>query len=345
MRNAVNRIITSACALAVVITLFAVTAGPVTVAGAAVPPSQMRFVNIVKLTGVNWFNRMETGLKDFGSKTGVHVEQTGPAQASAEGQVSIIQSLIPQKPTVIGVVPNNQQSLEGVLQRARAAHIIVVAQEASQIQNADIDIEAFANTDYGASMMDALATCMGGKGQYAAFVGHLTAQSHMEWVAGALAEAQKKYPGITRVTGPLEENEDANITYQKTKALLAKYPNIRGFEGSAAEDVLGIARAATELGLAGKVCIVGTSLPSIARQYVENGTVYEIFCWDPAAAGEATMYAGLMLAEGKSVGAGTNLGVPGYTSIQPCGGNASSHCFRGTAQLGITKATLDKYPF
>ena len=83
----------------------------------------------------------------------------------------------------------------------------------------------------------------------------------------------------------------------------------------------------------------------MTRQFVENGTIYKIFLWDPALAGEAAMYAGLMLAEGKHVGAGANLGVPGYTNIQPCGGNTSPHCFRGTAQLGLGKETIGQYNF
>jgi simple sugar transport system substrate-binding protein len=343
MMRCVRRLVAGLAVLALTLTVWNASVGPAR--GTAMSPSQMRFVNIVKLTGVNWFNRMDTGLQEFAKKTGVRTEQTGPAQATAEGQVSIIQNLIPQKPTVIGVVPNNQQSLEGVLGRAQAAHIIVVAQEASLLQHTDFDLEAFSNADYGSSMMDALAQCMGGKGQYAATVGHLTAQSHMEWVQAALAQAQKKYPGITRVTGPVESNEDANVAYQKTKALLAKYPNLKGLEGSAATDVVGMARAVTELGLAGKVCIVGTSLPSLTREFVDKGTIYKIFLWDPGAAGEATMYAALMLAQGKKVGTGTNLNVPGYEHIVPCGAGMSPHCYRGTAQLGLGKSDIAKYNF
>lgn len=343
MRDVWYRTIAGVVIAALVMVLFGAGAIPAQGAGTAAP-SSMRFVNVVKLTGIAWFNRMDQGLQAFAKKTGVHVEQTGPAQATAEGQVSIIQNLLPQKPTVIGVVPNNQQALEGVLARAQAQHVIVVSQEASELQHTDLDVEAFSNSDYGRQMMDALATCMGGKGQYAAFVGHLTAQSHMEWVGAALGQAKRRYPQITRVA--LQESlEDANVAYQKTKALLAKYPRLRGIEGSAATDVVGAARAVTELGLAGKVCIVGTSLPSLSRQYIENGTIYRIFLWDPSLAGEATMYGALMLAEGKHVGAGTDLHVPGYTSIQPCGGNTSPHCFRGNAALEIGKDNLARYNF
>ncbi len=323
----------------------ATAAAPASSQAGAADVSSFHFANVVKITGIAWFNRMATGLQDFSKATGVKVDQTGPAQATAEGQVSIIQSLIPQKPTVIGVVPNDQQALEGVLGSAKAAGIVVVSQEGSQLQNTDLDVEAFSNTAYGTAMMDSLAKCMGGQGQYAAFVGHLTSQSHMEWVSAALQEAKSKYPGISRVSDPIESLEDANVAYQKTKELLAKYPNLKGIEGSAATDVVGAARAITELGLAGKVCIVGTSLPSLAKQYVVNKTIYSIFGWDPALAGEAAMYGALQIAQGKAITTGADLHVPGYNNIQPCGGSASPHCFMGNAPLEIGPDNINNYPF
>ena len=56
----------------------------------------------------------------------------------------------------------------------------------------------------------------------------------MEWVDAALKQAQAKYSGITRVGDIQESGEDANQAYQKTKALLAKYPDLNGIEGSGA---------------------------------------------------------------------------------------------------------------
>lgn len=314
--------------------------------GNAANTSNFKFDNVVKLTASTWFSRMNVGVQAFSKTTGIKVDQTGPAQATAEGQVSILTSLIPQKPTVIGVVPNDVASLEGVLGQAQSQGIIVVSQEASDLTHTNFDLEAFNNADYGKAMMDQLATCMHGKGQYAAFVGNLTAQSHMQWVSAALAEAKAKYPGITRVgSGPYVSQENENVAYQETKQILAKYPHIKGFEGSAATDVPGIAKAVTEAGLAGKVCIVGTSLPSLTKNYVDNGTIYKIFLWDPGLTGKATMYGAQLLAEHKKITPGTNLHVPGYTSIQPCGPPATSHCWEGNAMLILGKNNISKYNF
>jgi len=300
----------------------------------------------VKLSGSTWFERMGVGVQAFSKATGTQTYQEGPAQPTAEQQVSMITSLIPQHPTAIGVDPDDVGASEGVLAQAQKAGIIVVSQEAATMQNTDFDLEAFNNATYGKDMMDALATCMGGQGQYAAFVGGLTVSAHMEWVSAALSEDKAKYPGITRVgSGPYVSNESETTAYQETQQILAKYPHIKGFEGSASVDLPGIAKAVEAAGLAGKVCIVGTAEPVLAKQYIENGTVYEGFVWDPSLAGEATMYAAQALAEHKKVTTGTDLHVPGYTDIQPCGPGTTSHCFEGNAELRLTKANIGQYNF
>jgi simple sugar transport system substrate-binding protein len=311
--------------------------------GGAESVKDMKIVTVVKLRGVGWFDRMNEGIKEFATDTGAQATMTGADDASPEKQIKIIQDLIAQRPTAITVVPNSPEALEGVLKQAQSAGIKVVTHEASNQQNTDVDIEGFNNADYGAHIMDNLAKCMGGKGKYAAFVGHLTAKSHMEWVEGALNQAKEKYSGIQRIGGPNEGLEDANVAYQKTKELLAKYPDIKGFEGSAATDVAGIGRAIQEAGLQDKTCVMGTSIPSIAGKYLDNGAVDKIFFWDPALAGQAQDKLAVMLAEGKEIKPGLDLGLEGYDSLQRIPG--SPHGFAGNAWIDVDKSNASKYPF
>jgi simple sugar transport system substrate-binding protein len=303
----------------------------------------MKIVTVVKLRGVGWFDRMNEGIKEFATETGAQASMTGADDASPEKQIKIIQDLIAQRPTAITAVPNSPEALEGVLKQAQSAGIKVVTHEASNQKNTDVDIEGFNNADYGAHIMDNLAKCMGEKGKYAAFVGHLTAKSHMEWVDGALKQAKAKYPGIQRVGGPIEGVEDANVAYQKTKELLSKNPDIKGFEGSAATDVAGIGRAIQEAGLQDKICVMGTSIPSIASKYLDSGAVDKIFFWDPALAGKAQDKLAVMLAQGKEIKAGLDLGLEGYEKLQKI--PDSPHGFAGSAWIDVDKNNASKYDF
>jgi simple sugar transport system substrate-binding protein len=306
-------------------------------------PKDMTMVTVVKISGVGWFDRMEEGVKDYAKKTGVDARQEGADDASPEQQVQIIDNLLPQKPTAITVVPNSPESLENVMKQARSQGVVVVSHEAAGMKNVDVDIEAFDNKSYGAQMMDNLGKCMGGQGKYVAMVGHLTAKTHMDWVQGALDEAKAKFPKIQRVEEPIESKEDENVAYTNAKSLLKKYPDLKGFEGSAGTDVAGIARAVQEAGLQDKVCVMGTSIPSVSRKYLGDGSIDKIFFWDPKLAGEAQLSAATLLAEGKKISAGTDLGVQGYTSLKPLAGTPKTYV--GDAAVVVDKNNVDKYDF
>lgn len=300
-------------------------------------------VTVVKISGVGWFDRMEVGVKEFAEETGIDARQEGADDASPEKQIQIIQDLIAQSPAAITVVPNSPEALESVLKQARDQGIIVVAHEAAGIKNADIDIEAFDNRAYGAKIMDNLAECMDDSGQYVSFVGGLTAKTHMDWVGGAYDQQQAEYPDLTRVEEPVESKEDENVAYQRAKELLAKYPDIKGFQGSAGTDVAGIARAVQEAGLEDQVCVMGTSIPSVAKKYIVDGSIDKIFFWDPAMAGKAQLKIAQLLVDGEKITDGTDLGIEGYNSLKKLDG--FDNVYVGDAAVIVDKDNVDDYDF
>jgi len=303
----------------------------------------IRIVTVVKRTGLVWFERMQKGIEQFAAQTGVNATMMGAPDADPQKQAEIIRKLIAEKPTAITVVPNSPASLENVLKQAREAGIKVVTHEASNQVNTDVDIEAFDNLAYGAHLMDELASCMGGQGEYVAFVGHTTARSHMRWVGAAYERAKQKYPDIKRISDPVESGEHLDTAYQEAKKLLAKYPDLKGFEGSSVVDIAGIGRAVREAGRQNTTCVMGTSLPSVAGQFLSDGAVDKIFLWDPVLAGQAQDKLALMLIKGEKIGPGLNLGLPGYTSLKRIPG--TPHAFAGSGWIAIDKNNVNQYQF
>ncbi|CAA9422785.1 MAG: ABC transporter, substrate-binding protein (cluster 2, ribose/xylose/arabinose/galactose) [uncultured Quadrisphaera sp.] len=305
--------------------------------------SSGEYVNVVKLTGIAWFDRMETGVDAFTEQTGLAASQTGPATADTELQVGVIQGLIAQRPEALGVVPLDPGAVENVIQQAKDAGIVVVTHEAPTIQNADADIEAFDNADYGTKIMAGLAECMGGEGEYVQFVGSLTSETHMAWAEAGLAAQQAEHPGMTRVSDPVESDDNADTAYEKTKQLLQANPALRGFFGDSSQDVPGIGRAIAEAGLQDDTCVYGTGVPSETRELVADGSVDGIYLWDPALAGQAVLSAAQIIAEGGELSTGTDLGVEGYGSLVQSPDNPKT--FLGDAALALTAETIDDYDF
>ena len=341
MRNSKGVVVASlACML---VAAFAVTASRAQDDRNSAKMEKIRIVTVVKRTGIVWFERMEEGIKQFATQNGVDASMTGAADADPQKQADIIRKLIAEKPNAITVVPNSPEALEEVLKQARAAGIKVVTHEASNQVNTDVDIEAFDNLAFGSFLMDQLASCMGGSGKYVAFVGHTTARSHMRWASAAYERAREKYPNIERISAPVETTENQEIAYQKAKELLARLPDLKGFEGSSVVDVAGIGRAVREAGVQAKTCVMGTSLPSVAGEFLNDGAVDKIFLWDPAVAGQAQDKLALMLIQGKKIGPGLDLGLPGYGNLKAI--PETPHALAGSGWIAIDKSNAAQYRF
>jgi simple sugar transport system substrate-binding protein len=324
----------------------AATASLVSVGAIQAQGKDVTIATVVKITGINWFNRMEVGVKDFGEKTpGTKTFQTGPGQADAAQQLRVIEDLVAKNVDAITVVPFDPPSLEPILKKAMDKGIKVVTHEADNQRNTMVDLEAFDNAAYGARLNDRLAECMGKSGKWTSFVGSLGSQSHVQWADGGAANASKKFSGMKLVDAKNESGNDANKAYEKTKEILRKHPDIKGFQGSSSLDVLGIGRAVEEAGLQGKTCVFGTGLPNDSAKFLETGAIDGISFWDPKDAGFAMNKIAKMLLDGKTVQNGMDLGVKGYNQVSVSKGPGNGIVVKGQAWVDVDKANYKQYPF
>lgn len=300
--------------------------------------------NTPKCVGIAWWDRMEVGNTRYEEATGNEVYQTGPAGSSDPAvQLQCIEDAIAGMVDAINVIPTSPENLEPALKRAMDAGIVVISHEAEDLENVNYDLEAFDNAAYGAHMMDVLAAEMGEKGGYAIMVGALTMTSHQQWAAGAVERQKEAYPDMFMVCDYIDASAYGGSTegsYLGAKEILAKYPDIGGFIGCDMVNPPGIAMAVEEAGKAGAVAVTGTCLVSVAREYLENGTVKTICFWDPADAGEAMCNLAVKVIEGEEVADGINLNVPGYESCIVDG-----KIVRGAAWVDVTVDNMADYDF
>ena len=295
---------------------------------------------IVKISGIQWFDRMEEGVNEYAQETGEDVYQLGPAQADAALQVQIVEDMIAQGVDAIAVVPFSPEAMEPVFARAQEQGIVVVTHEAPSQQNVSYDVEAFRNREYGAYLMDQLAECMNEEGEYAVFVGSLTSETHNDWVDGAVERQQEAYPDMTQVGSKNETYDDVGQAADAAREVLRAYPDIKGFQGSASTDVAGIGQVIEERGLEDQTCVMGTSLPSIGGQYIETGAVDAVFFWDPALAGYVTLDVANKVLNGEEIQTGDDLGKPGYESV-----TVEGKVIYGQAWVTVTEENLADYDF
>lgn len=297
---------------------------------------------VPKMTSIAWFQRMEVGVKEYAKETGTDAFYTGPSEGDGALQAQVIEDLISQGVDAICVVPFSTESLEPVLKKAKEAGIVVITHEAAGMTNVDYDIEAFNNEEYGRHFMEALGESTGGEGEYVLEVGALTSASHNQWVDASKALQADKFPNMKQYGDKIETSDDQSVSYEKIKEALTANPSIKGIQGSAMADVAGAALAAEELGLAGKVKIVGTSLVSVSGKYVKDGTIDMISFWDPAIAGKAMIQLATKVLDGEKIETGCDLGLDGYNKL-----TLEGKVLTGQAWIDVTKDNVNdsKYNF
>ena len=254
---------------------------------------------VVKIGGIPWFNAMEMGIKEAGAKLGVDASMIGPTSADPSLQVRAIEDLIAKKVSVIGVVPNDEKALEPVLEKARAAGIKVVAHEGPGIKAKDWDFELASAKGFGETHAELLAQKMGGKGEYAVFVGSLTVPLHNAWADAAIAYLTAKYPNMKLVGERYGVAESVDDSRKTALDLIAAHPDLHGFLGFGSQGPIGAGRAIEERHLIGQVHVLGPFSPGQGRKLVKEGAISGGFMWNPAEAGRVFVTVGKMLAEGK----------------------------------------------
>jgi simple sugar transport system substrate-binding protein len=305
---------------------------------AAAQAKRFEIVTVVKITGIPWFNRMEVGVQKAAKELGVNAYQVGPADADPAQQVRTIEDLISKGVDAICVTPNDAKSLGPVFERAKKAGIVIITHESPDQVGKDYDIELIDNVKFAQRSWDMLAKNMGGKGQYAIFVGSLTVPLHNLWADEGIKYAKAKYPGMQLVTERIPCGEDQELSKQKTLELIKAYPQLQGIVGFGSLGPPGAAQALKEKGLANKIAVVGTVLPGQAAQYLKDGSMKYGILWDPADAGYAMTWIAKQMLEKKKPTDGMT--VPGVGKV-----SLSGDVIKANAMVDITAANAGSFGF
>ncbi|PAK10634.1 substrate-binding domain-containing protein [Burkholderia ubonensis] len=274
---------------------------------------------VVKIGGIPWFNAMDAGIKKRAEQLGVKAFMVGPTSADPALQVRAIEDLIAQHVDVIGVVPNDAEVLEPVLQRARAAGIKVITHESPKQKNADWNFELASAQGFGEAYAKKLASAVGGKGEYAVFVGSLTGPLHNAWADAAIAYLKANYPDMKLVGDRYGVAEDVDASRKTALDLMRAHPNLKAILAFGSQGPIGAARAVAERQAKGKLVVLGPFSPGQGRRLVRDGVLTGGYMWNPEQAGEVFVTLGTMVAKGQPIKDGTT--IPGLGVVHPEGHN------------------------
>ncbi|VBB06591.1 Hypothetical protein LUCI_1827 [Lucifera butyrica] len=295
---------------------------------------------VPKVIGSPYFDTAAEGAKKAAAQLGFQFLYTGPTAADAAQQVNIIQDLINKKVDVIIVSANDPAAVAPALKKAMAAGIKVMTYDADSMPQArELFINQTTAEILGRHMMDNMAKEIGGSGEYAILTASLTAPNQNVWIKWMKEQQAAKYPDIKLVTVAPSE-EDQQKAFSQTQNLVKAYPDLKGIAALSTVAEPGAAQAIEQMGLNGKIKLIGLATPNGMRQYIKSGAAQSATLWDVGKLGYLTIYMAKQLLDGKTPTDGMEVPTVGKITYKA----DTKEVIMG-APLDFTKENVDQFNF
>jgi len=269
-------------------------------------PAEQTFAIITKSAGNPFNERVASGFQEVIEAAGATCIVKHPAEITAEAQVTLINELVAQGVTGIGVAANDENQLETALKAAMDAGIKVVSLDSAVNANSRMThINQAGVVEVAQVLADAVLDLTGGSGDWAVLSATSTATNQNAWI-DAMKEimTDAKYANLNLVE--VAYGDDVYQTsVDQTQALLTNYPDLKLICAPTTVGIAAASKVISDEGLQGKVIVTGLGLPSEMAEFMGTGTVAcpYMFLWNPIDLGRVAAYALIEMANGGLTGA------------------------------------------
>jgi len=235
---------------------------------------------------------------------GDKVVYTSPSEATGAAQIPFVQQLISQKVDVIAISGSDLEGAKAELLKAQEAGIRVLSFDSDVAPEArSLFINQAETAELGTAMLDSMSQMLGGEGDFAILSSTQTAVNQNAWIDDMKSRlaSDPAFENLHLVDVVYGE-EKADVSANRAKELVTKYPNLTGIIIPAGISLPAAATALDESGDLGRVKLTGLAPASLIRDYIKEGNVQDIW-WNVTDLGYLTMYAAKALASCETDGA------------------------------------------
>jgi len=262
------------------------------------------YVLVPKNLGNPYFDTANNGAQEAAKELGITVLYQGSATADATEQITLLNSLIAQKPCALAISANDSDALVPTGKAAMDAGIPVVTWDSAiAADGRNLHINQAVLHDIGAIEIKMASDIAGPDGgQIAVLSATSTAPNQNAWIEVMKEELTKPEYAKLELVEVVYGDDDDTKSYNEAQALFTKYPDLKVIIAPTTVGIAASARAVTDAGLIGKVFVTGLGTPNQMREYVKNGAAPQFALWNPADLGYLSVYAMHALATGEIKG-------------------------------------------
>jgi rhamnose transport system substrate-binding protein len=321
--------------------------GLIVAASSAFAADPMKIVYIGKNTGNPYFDSITGGFEDACKAKGCEFEFVAPATAEATSQIPIIEAQIQRGVNVIGIAPNSPDALNQVLDKAKAAGILVLTVNGDITGNEsrrDATILPVNFEIVGRDQVEMVGSLIGYEGEIAILSATTEAPDQNKWIVG-MNETLKNDPKYAKMklVATVYGDDQPEKSTTEMEALLANFPNLKGVIAPTTVGIAAAAQVVQSRGIADKVKVTGLGLPSEMRDFIKDKTVTAFQLWSPYNEGWLAVHFALGVLDGSIKNeVGTSFEVPNLGKITI---NANNSMNTQAELTTFNAANIDEFKF
>jgi rhamnose transport system substrate-binding protein len=257
---------------------------------------------VVKSLGIGFFDAAHQGAKDAARELkDVEIIYTGPAKATAEGQIEIINALIAQNVKAIIVSANDPDALVPVTKKAMQRGIKVISFDSGIRKDGRLmHLAPSNNALIGEKLVKMAEQAVGKTGEIAVLSATAQATNQNIWI-GEMKKvlAQPAYSGL-KLVSVVYGDDQTDKSYREAQGLFKSHPNLKAIVAPTTVGVAAAAKATQDEKKTGTVFVTGLGLPSEMAGHVKSGAVKSFAIWNPIDLGYASVHIAHALVKGSA---------------------------------------------
>jgi len=225
----------------------------------------------------------------------------GPENESqVDKQMDMLQVAIDKNPAAICFAAVDSKAAIPLLEQAKAKGIPVIGFDSGVDSDIPLSTASTDNIAAAALAADKMAELIGGAGEVAVIAHDQTSRTGIDRVKGFTDRMTEKYPNITIVATQYGGGDQLRST-DLAKAIIQGHPELKGFFGANEGSIIGVLNAVTELGMKGKLIVIGYDSGQQQIEAIRSGLQAGAITQDPIGIGYKAVEAAVKAIKGETL--------------------------------------------
>jgi len=248
-----------------------------------------------------FWQAVKMGSENAAKEFNVDISFEGPeSESQVDKQIEMLQAALAKNPKAICLAALDSKAVIPQLEEAKSKGIPVVGFDSGVDSDIPVTTAATDNVAAAAFAADKMAELIGDSGEVAVIVHDQTSRTGIDRRDGFVNQMKDKHPNINVVDVQYGAGDQLKST-DLAKAIIQAHPNLKGFFGANEGSIIGVLNAVTELGMEGKIVVIGYDAGKQQKDAIRSGVEAGAVSQDPVGIGYKCVEAAVKAIKGETL--------------------------------------------